>query len=661
MIKLKRTTGQRESRERALSVFVLLALIISLAPAASSCRGRSGGDADMYVKGDLTAMDLYENGYGSNMIVGFDEYGRTVEAASGRKAARDVGLFYFLWLGQPYAKDIYDVSKILAEHGKDVIFHEEGGSVSPNGQAHWWAEPLYGYYNSADEWVLRRHMELLTSAGVDFLIFDTTNCLLYENVAKTIMRISCELRAEGWDAPQVCFYTHSRSIQTINNIYETFYKSGEMKESWYCVDGRPMIIGYTLALKDRREAKSRGDNDYRPEDLSAELQEFFCVKEACWPNDDHNANSFPYTEWVYPQPLNGNMMNVSVATHPMGPFSFSLTRENWKNWGRGYDVSADVNRHEDIYRGTFFQSEWETVFASDPQPEIVMVTGWNEWIAFKQPYDGEYMLCDNADMEYSRDIEPMKGGYEDAYFIQMLANIRRYKYDSAAGTIADNVYKTVDPAGPDSQWDDVKAVYRRVGRYNSPRDSFGGAQTVRYSAPSADNNILSVRVTNDRDNLYFRIECENDVSVRDGADWMNLFIGTGFPKVKGWESYEYAVGRSRAASAPAGVNLSGTASIESLSPDFGGKNAGEAAYAVNGRFVVYSVPLSSIGISVSAAASAADVADSSAAARNGDISAVRIYFKVADGVSNPSDIMDYYCSGCSLPMGRLSFEYVFRI
>ena len=630
--------------KRAALLIMTAFILLPVAASLSSCTPGGGGEskamreADIYVKKELKTMDLYRNGYNNNMIVGFDNYGRTVEAAAGKKEKRDVGIFYFLWLGQPYASGIYDVSKIISEHGKDVVFHEEGGDISPNGQAHWWEEPLYGYYNSADRWVLRRHMEMLTEAGVDFLIFDTTNCLLYEEVATAIMQLSQELRDEGWDAPQVAFYTHSRSIQTINNIYNTFYRAGRYKDSWYCIDGRPMIIGYTTAVKDRREAKSRGDTAYAPEDLSPELQDFFYVKEACWPNDFHYANSFPYTEWVYPQPLNGNTMNVSVATHPMVPFSFSLTHENWCNWGRGYDVVTGENKHEDIYRGTFFQSEWDTVHASDPQPEIIMVTGWNEWIAFKQPYGGEYMLCDNVDMEYSRDIEPMKGGYEDAYFIQMITNIRKYKYESSDDVLGDNVYKTVDISGPASEWDDVKAVYRRVGNDNTRRDYYGGSQTVRYKTPAADNNILTVRLTNDSENLYFRIECEGDVNVTGKSSWMNLFIGTGKPGQRGWESYEFVAGRVRE-----DMNAtSGRADVEKLAPDFSGKKSGDAEFSVNGNAVTYKVPLSALGL------------------QEGGADVLRIYFKVADGVENCSDIMDYYCTGRSLPMGRLSFEYKFR-
>ena len=579
---------------------------------------------------ELETMDIYNDGYNNNMIVGFDEYGRTVSSAAGEKSSREIGIFYFVWLGYPLANDVYDVSKIIEEYGKDEVFKNGDSLISPVGQAHFWGKPLYGYYNSLDRWVLRRHMEMLTDAGCDFLIFDTTNCVLYEQQVKRIMEISCELRAAGWDAPQVCFYTHSRSIQTIENIYKTFYCDTKYEESWYKVNGRPMIIGYTDAEKDIAEALSRGETTYRPEDLSQELQDFFYIKEACWPNDEHNENSFPYTEWTYPQPLNGNTMNVSVATHPMVPFSFSLTRENWCNWGRGYNVETGENVHGDIYKGTFFQSQWETVF--EAEPEMIMITGWNEWVAYKQLYDGEYMLCDNADLEYSRDIEPMEGGYEDAYYIQMCMNIKEYKYNSAENIIAENVSKTVDISGPDSQWDEVKATYRRANTDNSGRKYNGAAKTVKYETPAAENNILSVKVTNDNENLYLRIECGETVTVSDEANFMNVFIGTDTPSQKGWESYEYAVNRSRSG---------GSASVEKLSEDFSGTKTGEASICISGNCVYFKIPMVAVG--------------TGAAGNN------RIYFKVADGVEDTDEIMNYYITGMSLPMGRLSYEYKFTV
>ena len=69
---------------------------------------------------------------------------------------------------------------------------------------------------------------------------------------------------------------------------------------------------------------------------------------------------------------------------------------------------------------------------------MVFVTGWNEWIATRQasgawndmngkPINDPVILVDNCDINNSRDIQPMKGGYGDNYYMQMIAYIRKYK------------------------------------------------------------------------------------------------------------------------------------------------------------------------------------------------------------------------------------------
>ncbi|MCQ2430484.1 MAG: hypothetical protein MJ192_09150 [Clostridia bacterium] len=567
-------------------------------------------------------MDVYGNGYNTNMLVGFDEQGHTVDAAAAARPGKQVGIFYFLWLGQPFAEDIYDVSVLLETQGKDVLFHQDVPGVSPNGQPHWWAQPLYGYYNSADEWVIRRHMELLTDAGVDFLVFDTTNAVTYDNVAKKIMKIITELRGEGWNCPQVVFYTHSYSIRTMTSLYEKFYKADVYPESWYRVDGKPMIIGYRKGADDK---KATGDAAYNPGDLPQEMLDFFYIRTAQWPDEDPIPDGWPYTDWHWPQSLQTDMISVSIATHPMPPFSFSLTHENWGNRGRGFDVKKGVNVHDDIMKGTFYDAEWETVY--DKDPDLVFVTGWNEWVAWKQPYLGEYMLCDNADMEYSRDAEPMQGGYEDAYYIQTIQKIRQFKYQPIEGVLADTVRKTIDVSGSDSQWDGVNAVYRRIGTDDGSRDMYGGSKVVHYEADPVRNNILEVRVTNDAENVYFMIRSETDIETADGADWMNLFIGCGRPEMgKGWEGYEFAVNRTRA---------DGYADVETLNADFSGTVIGKAVYSVQGDTMQIAVPRALLGL-------------------EGECD---LYFKVADGVEDAGEIMQYYASGRSLPMGRLSYLY----
>ena len=579
-------------------------------------------------KPERTVTDMYGDGYNVNMLVGFDEYGRSLTPVSSRKEDKEVGIFYFLWLGQHGTPEIYNIDTILKEHGQDVLFHTDDRKVSPAGQFHWWGEPLYGYYNSGDEWVIRRHLEMLTSAGVDFLVFDVSNCFTYQAIAEKVMKVITELRAEGWDAPQITYLTHSRSIQTIKTLYNDVYAKNLYPESWYRVDGKPMMIGYTDEADDLSEAASRGDTSYKPGDLPQELRDFFYMREVLWPYESGNGvqNAWPYTEWQYPQPMRTDMISVSIATHPALPFSFSLTHEGRMHWGRGYDPRRKENMADGVMSGTFFDYQWRTVLLRDPR--FVMITGWNEWVAQKNLYEGEYSFVDGVNLEYSRDAEPMKGGYEDAYYIQMMYYIRQFKYNAAEGMIADTIRKTIDVNASPDQWNDVNAVYRRIGTDNGSRNSVGGAPTVRYQQDAVRNNITEVRVTNDEANLYFYIKCDSDIAVTDDANWMNLFIGTGTsPTVKGWESYEFVVNRSRNGS---------QAAIETLNADCTGTALeAVATYSVQGNVMQISVPRAALGLE-----------------SGGDF-----YFKIADGVADPAEIMDYYATGRSLPLGRLSYLY----
>jgi hypothetical protein len=90
---------------------------------------------------------------------------------------RFVGIFYFLTHDQYDRKPgggPYDVSKILAADPNAI--HNPKSPLWGAG-LHYWGEPLYGYYQSTDPWVLRRHAHLLADAGIDTLIFDTTNAV----------------------------------------------------------------------------------------------------------------------------------------------------------------------------------------------------------------------------------------------------------------------------------------------------------------------------------------------------------------------------------------------------------------------------------------------------------------------------------------------------
>ena len=569
------------------------------------------------------SVDIYADGDSSKLLVGMDQFGRTFDVQAGTRK-KQVGMFFWLWQGYHYAhgqmNDAYDATKILEKYGADVLFRQDS-SVSPAGQFHFWGEPLFGYYDQADEWVIRRQMELLTDAGVDFIVFDTTNAWTYETVYFKICAVIEEMQKAGLNPPKVAFYTHSMSIQTVNKIYREFYKPGKYKSTWYYMNGKPMIIGYTEAADDIKEAKSRGDNSYNPSPLSQEVLSFFTFKRPQWPSDPFYADGFPWIEWSYPQPVHNGIMNVAVASHPQVPMSFSITR-GYKNWGRGYDVEAKVNISEDADRGTFFQSEWDQAIKQDP--DMVFVDGWNEWIALKSLWDGEYMLCDAASKEFSRDIEMMKGGYNDAFYIQLIKNIRAYKGVKLTGKVA-STEKSIDINGDISQWDTVNSKYT-ANIKSVERDHRGISPKQHYKQEAARNDVQWVKVTRDNENIYFLIACRNKIK-GSGSGYMNLFIGTGRVSDKGWNGYEYVINRKL---------KNGVSEVARLNGSFGQTKCGQAQVSVSGKYMQLAVPRSVIGLEGSS----------------------EFYFKVADNIASPGDIMDYYVSGKSFPLGRMSYQYL---
>lgn len=569
--------------------------------------------------------------YNSFNVVGIDQFGRSFSTISAFKKDRQVGMFYWPWIGQPYASGIYDATKIAAlPNGLKILtdFKFYDANISPNGQAHYWGEPLWGYYNSEDEWVIRKQMQMITTAGVDFIFFDTTNAVIYSNVFLKVCAVIDEMLKNGWNPPKVVFYTHSQSFQTVRNLYQALYQPKRYPDTWYLVDGKPMIIAYTDAADDQREAASRSDTNYKPGVLSSEILNFFHFVKPQWPSDPVYPEGFPWVEWTFPQPLHSQsqVMNVTVASHPMVPMSFSLTRSNWVNWGRGWDTGTRQNIAADVDKGTFFQSQWDHAVTADPH--MISVGGWNEWIAYKQPYDGEYMLCDAANKEYSRDIEPMAGGYQDAFYLQLIRNIRRYK--GMNETSVPEEAKTIDLQGALSQWNDVKYVVRNMDEKFMMRDAFGGATTVRYTQAAPLSKLQEIRVANDAQNIYIYLKGYDKFrDYNESENWLNIFVGTGEPAIKEWESYEYVVGRKI---------VNSEASVDKFNNGFSATSNGKARFLQSNDVIQLSIPRSAIGLS------------------NGG----KFYFKAAMDVAGPSLIMNYYQSGSSMPMGRLSYMYYIK-
>ena len=131
--------------------------------------------------------------------------------------------------------------------------------------------------------------------------------------------------------------------------------------------------------------------------------------------------------------------------------------------------------------GTNAQSQWDNVLDKIDKVDLVTVTGWNEWVAIKQVFDGRVGFVDTADEEFSRDIEPPKGdGYQDAFYLQLCDNIRRFK--GIKGDMPKPALKSLPLAPDPAAWEGC-AVYATAA-LGLARSWAGVGQNLRYEQPA---------------------------------------------------------------------------------------------------------------------------------------------------------------------------------
>lgn len=621
---------------------------------------------------DKSNRGLTDYAFSSASLSGTDRENRVVEPKYSLKTDRQryVGVFYWLWAGNnDHQFGVYDNTQLMSTpEGREALYNTTNPpgdgmkNASPVTYMHWTNQPLFGYYNMSDPWIVARHIEMLTMADIDYIFFDTTNTYTYSvnknqnpevsnlkgagiNVLDTLL----EYYDQGWDVPKVAFYTNNSSGDMAQKIYDEYYKSGKYEDLWFKPEGKPLFIGTT--------ENNQGGSDMTGSDLvyiSEGLQEYFDVKESVWPFRPSIEAGFPWMSWEYPQHFHevSKSISVSVAQHSKTDILFSLMHK-WSS--KGYDYHTDTVE-ENWLAGKNFENEWETVFTYESQGkeiEFVNVTGWNEWVTQKT-YDASYkkaenptglLFVDNFTAEYSRDIEPDKDYYKDNIYMQLVRNVRNYKYYSLE-EVAKIQWgkKTIRSI---SDFNTVKAVYKDFVGDARERDYYGfdirktskeeGRVGAWYSDFSNRNDIKQIKVAGDNDNLYFLVQTVNDITEYESGDnWMNILIKTkSSTKEYSFEGYDYIINRS-----PNGS----TTSIEKSNGGWDWSSTGNAEIEVSGNNMFVTIPLSSLNISYGEA----------------------FEFKVADNVVKPSwfneedaehDIMHYYVTGDSAPIGRLNFSY----
>ena len=136
---------------------------------------------------------------------------------------------------------------------------------------------------------------------------------------------------------------------------------------------------------------------------------------------------------------------------------------------------------------------------------------------------------------------------------------------------------------------------------------------------------METRVTHDQDNVYFLITTKDPITpYESGENWMNILIKT--DQGANWEGYTHLINRNPTAS---------KTSVEKSRGGWNWESSGSANIEVSGNRMLVTVSRAALGLQ----------------------NKVCFEFKVADHVTEYTDIMDYYISGDSAPIGRLRYSY----
>ncbi len=498
---------------RSALALVILAAALLLAPASSAAERDLASDT-------WTATDAL-----GRKLPGFEECGPP-------KDGKFVGVFYFIWLGQHSTSGPWDVTKITAADPNDPQW-------GPVHHFHHWGEPELGYYVSTDEYVIRYHARMLANAGIDVIIFDVTNSFTYPNVYMKLCEVYAQMRREGYRTPQIGFIAHSHETRTVEKLYDDFYSKGLYRDLWFTwpSDGagsplKPLIMA-------------------DPEKMPPHIREFFTFRHS-WAWSDPNGwfgdgrDKWPWVDH-YPQSIGwhekgvAEYVSVSAAQHPI------------TNIGRSFhDGKQPEPADRRPAEGLFFAEQWKRALEVDPQ--FVFITGWNEWVAQRFLADGvhnmmtgrklakdETFFVDQYDQEYSRDIEPMKGGHTDNYYYQMVAGIRRFKGvrepEKASGP------RTIRIDGRFADWTLVKPEFRDWEGDTEHRDSQGWNDTLKYVNKTGRNDFVRLKVAYDAENVYFYAETKDPITPDTDPNWMLLYIDADCDPKTGWNGYDFVVNR----------------------------------------------------------------------------------------------------------------------
>ena len=584
--------------------------------------------------------------------VATDNLGRTLPTAEEcpfkTDKPRTVGIFYITWHtpnlhdGKPYT---YDVTKLLEENPE----RSKGNPDFPYATYHW-GEPEYGYFLSQDRYVCFHDLSMLADAGVDVLIMDVTNAVCYWDEWEVLFKTMQEMKALGNKVPKFCFWAFNGNvIDVVQSLYERFYKTPRYQDCWFYWDGKPLLLyNATPSVDANPNGGQKGKTEY-----SEEVKQFFTLRNMWW--GYHSWAGAPYVggedKWSFGYEMNdkkvaalkpeelcskhqGRMeeMAVTPAQHPISITGKSWRRETLEPELDGKDMPKKAfvpwlgeERDNPTQYGIYFQDRWDEALQVDP--DFIYLNDWNEWTAGKYKNgkdpsgqadmhidflgrkENPFYFVDQYNAEFNRTIAPMKGGWTDNYYMQMVQNIRRYK--GVAPMPVHHGYQQIKLDGSLDEWQpDSSFLDTRGDVIHRDHNGYGD---LHYTDNSGRNDITRCLVAVDKKNIYFAAETAEPLSPSTDPNWMLLLID-----IDEDGEYEYLIQNSKLTHS---------------------KGSWDVDVAIGSNAVEIAVPRKLLGKTRKK---------------------FSLRFKWADNPSNPNDIISLSTTGDTAPNRRFAYRFVWK-
>lgn len=540
------------------------------------------------------------------------------------RANRTVGIFYTLHLGYGGGLDgPYDVSNILKAH-PEALYNLTDSHWGPLGASHHWGESLFGYYVIDDDFILRKHASMIVNAGVDVIIFDTSNGVTFRENYQKLCSVYTDIRMKGGRTPQITFLCpfgnpDDMGRKTVRALYNDLYANGSYSDLWFRWKGRPLMVA---------------DPSYVDDDL----QQFFTFRQNIAPYNQGptGPNQWAWLE-IYPQHIypNSDGENEEVAVGIAQNYNTiqynSTAPMSWPGaFGRSYHNNSMDNRTDAVNWGFNFAEQWQRALELDPL--FIYVTGWNEWTAGRYASWSRWtappvVFVDEFIQEFSRDIEPMNGGHGDNYYYQLVDYVRRYK---GVRSLSPIIPSPIVIDGNFQEWNPVQPSFKCDPGMPVWRDYRGYGKAGPYINHTGRNDIIETKISYNDDNIYFYVRTNNFTTNYSDSNWMLLFLNVDSNYSSGWLGYDFVVNRN--------VSSSEKTSLERNNDNnlYVWTKISDLSYAMRDKELELMIPRQLLNISSS--------------------SSVTIDFKWADNIAQGGTWSDFTLNGDAAPPDRFNFR-----